>query len=102
VTGVLIYENQETYKIMNNKLAKKCVKLANGLETLSLKKLNELVGELGMNQLPDWQKKPIVKEVALEAFKAQYGKSSMTYLEYAEEFAKDDGKSFGLQARLSR
>jgi hypothetical protein len=79
---------------MNSDITKQAVRIANGIEVLSKKELNAILGKFILLTLDPYEVKSAIKEVAQEEFKKEHGKVAKSWVDLADNMAENTDASF--------
>lgn len=78
-------------------IIEQAVRMKEGIECLSIRQLNVLVGEFITQQVEDYKLKDAVRTVAKEEFEKKFGSTCVSWVDYAEGYSKGTGASFALE-----
>jgi len=83
---------------MNDDTLKQAVRMKQGIECLSIRDLNKLVGAYIVGTQPSYIARSAIRDVAKEEFVKEYGKAQLSWVDKAEQYCQDTEANFILES----
>ena len=86
---------------MNSDQIQQAVRLANGIQTLSAKELSMFVGKTILSSIDRYEAKSAIESVAKEEFHKEFGTLVKSWVDVAEDMAKETEACFACEVLTS-